>query len=199
MTDFQDTPITASGAGSNSSRSNSNGSSPLSSGQQQYQPPQHAGGDTHGAVNSNGNEGSAGNIYPEGSETAAIAATGDTAISASAVPGGGGVAPYSTKGIGEGSSICVEDRNGLPGAGIGSRYGLGSGGGVSRRGSHKRCVVISARVHPGETPASWMMRGMLDFITGDSAEARLLRSLFVFKIVPMLNPDGVAYGNNRCR
>ncbi|CAN0329557.1 unnamed protein product, partial [Hapterophycus canaliculatus] len=63
---------------------------------------------------------------------------------------------------------------------------------------HKRCVVISARVHPGETPASWMMRGMLDFITGDSAEARLLRSLFVFKIVPMLNPDGVAFGNNRC-
>ncbi|CAN0450767.1 unnamed protein product [Ascophyllum nodosum] len=65
--------------------------------------------------------------------------------------------------------------------------------------SEQRCVVISARVHPGETPASWMMRGMLDFITGESAEARLLRSLFVFKIVPMLNPDGVAYGNNRCR
>ncbi|CAN0554465.1 unnamed protein product [Ectocarpus sp. 8 AP-2014] len=70
---------------------------------------------------------------------------------------------------------------------------------VGRRGMNKRCVVISARVHPGETPASWMMRGMLDFLTGDSAEAGLLRSLFVFKIVPMLNPDGVAYGNNRCR
>lgn len=83
------------------------------------------------------------------------------------------------------------------GAGVGGRYGLG--GMVGRRGTHKRCVVISARVHPGETPASWMMRGMLDFLTGDSAEARLLRSLFVFKIVPMLNPDGVAFGNNRCR
>lgn len=71
-------------------------------------------------------------------------------------------------------------------------------GGGARRGN-KRCVVISARVHPGETPASWMMRGMLDFITGESVEARLLRSLFVFKIVPMLNPDGVAFGNNRCR
>lgn len=103
------------------------------------------------------------------------------------------------------SNDCAgeENNSGAPGLGIGGRYSIGgggsSGGGASRRGNHKRCVVISARVHPGETPASWMMRGMLDFITGDSAEARLLRSLFVFKIVPMLNPDGVAFGNNRCR
>lgn len=62
----------------------------------------------------------------------------------------------------------------------------------------KRCVVISARVHPGEVPASWMMRGMLDFLTGPCEEARLLRGLFVFRIVPLLNPDGVIYGNNRC-
>lgn len=73
------------------------------------------------------------------------------------------------------------------------------GGSTNGSSSTKRCVVISARVHPGEVPASWMMRGMLDFLTGETAEARLLRSLFVFKIVPMLNPDGVAFGNNRCR
>ena len=36
-------------------------------------------------------------------------------------------------------------------------------------------------------------------VRGPGAEqARLLRSLFVFKIVPMLNPDGVFYGSNRC-
>jgi murein tripeptide amidase MpaA len=62
----------------------------------------------------------------------------------------------------------------------------------------KKTVILSARVHPGETPASWMMRGILDFLVGDSHEARILRALFVFKIVPMLNPDGVLYGNNRC-
>ncbi|CAM9864914.1 unnamed protein product, partial [Choristocarpus tenellus] len=62
----------------------------------------------------------------------------------------------------------------------------------------RQCVVISARVHPGESPASWMMRGMLDFLTGQSDEARMLRSKFIFKVVPMLNPDGVAFGNNRC-
>jgi cytosolic carboxypeptidase protein 2/3 len=60
-------------------------------------------------------------------------------------------------------------------------------------------VVISARVHPGETVGSWMMRGVLFFLTDpESEEARLLRENFVFKIIPMLNPDGVINGNYRC-
>ncbi|CAM9151585.1 unnamed protein product, partial [Phaeothamnion confervicola] len=59
-------------------------------------------------------------------------------------------------------------------------------------------VVLSARVHPGETNASWMMKGILDFLTGPSLEAAALRDRFVFKIVPMLNPDGVVCGNYRC-
>jgi cytosolic carboxypeptidase protein 2/3 len=62
----------------------------------------------------------------------------------------------------------------------------------------RRAIVITARVHPGETPASWIMKGFLDFCTGSSDAAKLLRKLFVFKVVPMLNPDGVFYGNNRC-
>lgn len=32
----------------------------------------------------------------------------------------------------------------------------------------KKGVVISGRVHPGEANASWMMKGVLDFLTGDS-------------------------------
>jgi hypothetical protein len=62
----------------------------------------------------------------------------------------------------------------------------------------RKGVVISARVHPGESNASWMMHGLLDFITGSSLDAKILRDNFVFKIVPMLNPDGVAAGNYRC-
>jgi murein tripeptide amidase MpaA len=62
----------------------------------------------------------------------------------------------------------------------------------------KKGVVISARVHPGESNASWMMKGVIDFLIGDTVEAQILRNNFVFKIIPMLNPDGVINGNYRC-
>ncbi|XP_045919245.1 cytosolic carboxypeptidase 2-like [Micropterus dolomieu] len=74
---------------------------------------------------------------------------------------------------------------------------------TSREGSRvegrtKKAVVVTARVHPGETNSSWMMEGFLDFLLGDSEDAQLLRDTFVFKVVPMLNPDGVVVGNYRC-
>ncbi|XP_070534076.1 uncharacterized protein [Ptychodera flava] len=62
----------------------------------------------------------------------------------------------------------------------------------------KKGVVVSARVHPGETNSSWMMKGLLDFLTSNDLQAKDLRKNFVFKIVPMLNPDGVIVGNYRC-
>lgn len=62
----------------------------------------------------------------------------------------------------------------------------------------RKGVVLSARVHPGESVASWMMKGVLEFLTSKSKEAKILREKYVFKILPMLNPDGVYYGNYRC-
>ncbi|NXF12674.1 CBPC2 carboxypeptidase, partial [Smithornis capensis] len=62
----------------------------------------------------------------------------------------------------------------------------------------KRAVVVSARAHPGESGGSWAMRGFLDFLLSTHVDAQLLRRLFVFKVVPMLNPDGVVVGNSRC-
>ncbi|XP_020895449.1 cytosolic carboxypeptidase 2-like [Exaiptasia diaphana] len=43
-----------------------------------------------------------------------------------------------------------------------------------------------------------MMKGLLDFLTSNNPDAKLLRDTFVFKIVPMINPDGVIVGNYRC-
>ena len=42
------------------------------------------------------------------------------------------------------------------------------------------------------------MRGLLYFLTDPACEeAKLLRDNFVFKVIPMLNPDGVINGNYR--
>ena len=42
------------------------------------------------------------------------------------------------------------------------------------------------------------MKGVIDFLLSTHPAAELLRRNFVFKIVPMLNPDGVINGNYRC-
>ncbi|CAG7730303.1 unnamed protein product [Allacma fusca] len=62
----------------------------------------------------------------------------------------------------------------------------------------KPVVVISARVHPGETQSSFMMKGIIDFLTSNFSQAKDLRERFIFKLIPMLNPDGVIVGNSRC-
>ena len=75
-------------------------------------------------------------------------------------------------------------------------------------------MVVTARVHPGETNSSWMMEGLILFLTSNSPHSHViqlplnhvndvtdlmqaLRKSFVFKLVPMLNPDGVVVGNYR--
>ena len=65
--------------------------------------------------------------------------------------------------------------------------------------AERKGVILSARVHPGESVGSWMMKGVLDFLVDpESQEAEILRQNYVFKVVPMLNPDGVINGNYRC-
>jgi hypothetical protein len=43
-----------------------------------------------------------------------------------------------------------------------------------------------------------MIQGVIDFLLSNHEEAVTLRKNFIFYIVPMLNPDGVIYGNYRC-
>lgn len=62
---------------------------------------------------------------------------------------------------------------------------------------NKNVVVITARVHPGETNSSFIIEGFIRFITSSHYVAQELRKRMVFKIVPMLNPDGVIGGNYR--
>lgn len=64
--------------------------------------------------------------------------------------------------------------------------------------AHKKAIVLTSRVHPGEPQASFMYEGTVQMLLSDSDLAIELRKNFVFKIVPMLNPDGVIHGNYRC-
>ncbi|XP_023327691.1 cytosolic carboxypeptidase 6 [Eurytemora carolleeae] len=61
-----------------------------------------------------------------------------------------------------------------------------------------KVVFILGRVHPGETPSSFVIQGFIDFLTSSHEVAICLREHIVFKIVPMLNPVGVFLGNQRC-
>uniref|UniRef100_A0AAQ5YLV5 tubulin-glutamate carboxypeptidase n=1 Tax=Amphiprion ocellaris TaxID=80972 RepID=A0AAQ5YLV5_AMPOC len=63
---------------------------------------------------------------------------------------------------------------------------------------NRPCIVLTSRVHPGESNASWVMKGTLEFLCSSDLVAQSLREAFVFKIIPMLNPDGVINGTNRC-
>lgn len=62
----------------------------------------------------------------------------------------------------------------------------------------RRAIILTSRVHPGESNASFIMHGTLEYLVSDEEGAQYLRNNFVFKIVPMLNPDGVIVGNYRC-
>ena len=63
---------------------------------------------------------------------------------------------------------------------------------------YKKYIIVCARVHPGETIASFIMEGFIKFITSTTnQEAIELRKRIVFKVIPMSNPDGVIVGNYR--
>lgn len=59
-------------------------------------------------------------------------------------------------------------------------------------------MIIAGRVHPGESNSSWIVHGMIKFLISQDKVATELRKRLIFKIIPMLNADGVAIGNSRC-
>ncbi|XP_072372803.1 cytosolic carboxypeptidase 1 isoform X5 [Scyliorhinus torazame] len=59
-------------------------------------------------------------------------------------------------------------------------------------------IFLTSRVHPGESNSSWVMKGTMELLMGNSLAAQNLRDSYIFKIVPMLNPDGVINGSHRC-
>lgn len=63
--------------------------------------------------------------------------------------------------------------------------------------TEKKRILIHARTHPAETPPSFLLEGMINFLLSGSAEAREMLRAFEFHIFPMQNVDGVIAGNYR--
>jgi hypothetical protein len=61
----------------------------------------------------------------------------------------------------------------------------------------KARVWIHARTHPAETPSSFILEGLINFLLSDQTLAKAMREQLIFHIVPMHNPDGVFAGNYR--
>ncbi|CDW89042.1 zinc carboxypeptidase family protein [Stylonychia lemnae] len=67
----------------------------------------------------------------------------------------------------------------------------------------KQVILVSARVHPGETNSSFVFDGFFKFITTTNSQsanfyiAQALREAYIFKLIPIMNPDGVVSGNYR--
>ncbi len=63
--------------------------------------------------------------------------------------------------------------------------------------ANKKAIIFTARVHPGESSSSFVIQGLIEFLLSNEAKAISLRKNYIFKIIPMLNPDGVIRGNFR--
>jgi hypothetical protein len=58
-------------------------------------------------------------------------------------------------------------------------------------------VFIMSRLRASDHPSSFVLQGFLDFITSSHEIAAELRQHIIFKIIPVVNPDGVFIGNTR--
>lgn len=62
----------------------------------------------------------------------------------------------------------------------------------------KKVIILTGRVHPGESHSSWIVHGIIKFLLSKEKVASEMRKRLIFKIIPMINADGVTIGNSRC-
>jgi hypothetical protein len=61
----------------------------------------------------------------------------------------------------------------------------------------KKVVLITALQHAGEYPGGFIVEGLVNFLLSDDPVAVKGRKESVYKIIPMLNPDGIFHGMTR--
>lgn len=63
--------------------------------------------------------------------------------------------------------------------------------------TEKRVILITALQHPGEDCGAYLVEGLAHFLISDDPVAQNSRRRFIYKIIPMINPDGVYLGISR--
>ena len=63
--------------------------------------------------------------------------------------------------------------------------------------NNRESIIFTARVHPGETSGSYVIESVINNLLNNSIISNSLLDKYIFKIIPMLNPDGVIHGHYR--
>jgi hypothetical protein len=61
----------------------------------------------------------------------------------------------------------------------------------------KRTIFLMSMQHSGEDAGAYFIEGMIRFLLSDDEDAKSIRANFIYKLIPMMNPDGVFYGTSR--
>ena len=61
----------------------------------------------------------------------------------------------------------------------------------------KKTILLMAMQHAGEDAGTFYLEGLINFLLTDDADAINARKQFIYKLIPMMNPDGVFHGTTR--
>ena len=61
----------------------------------------------------------------------------------------------------------------------------------------KKTIFLMAMQHAGEDAGAYYLEGLINFLLSNNELALLARKNFVYKLIPMMNPDGVYNGTSR--
>jgi len=66
-----------------------------------------------------------------------------------------------------------------------------------RPDADKKTIFLMAVQHAGEDAGAYLLEGLIDFLLSEDPGAQQVRENFIFKIIPMMNPDGIFNGITR--
>jgi hypothetical protein len=66
-----------------------------------------------------------------------------------------------------------------------------------RSDEDKTTIFLMAVQHAGEDAGAYLMEGLIDYLISEDPGARQAREHFIYKIIPMMNPDGIYNGISR--